>query len=271
MKPVIAIDGPAASGKGTVGRMLAEYLHFQHLDSGILYRTFACLELILADHPETVLNEDSDASTISNVCGDYDFLKKLSVENPEKKWCDIFQDWTEHKTSMIKSVPTAHELVHFIGNIPENILKSETVGMGASTLGKIPAVRDLLNEIMREFAAHPGKDKAGVEYEGTVIDGRDIGTVVFPDAVCKIFLTADLKTRAERRLAQESEKSSEGHHHSTVSFESIYEALKSRDERDEKRENAPLKYDETYTVVDTSDMSIEEAFEIVKNTAAASL
>lgn len=260
MKPVIAIDGPAASGKGTLGRMLAEHLHFQHLDSGMLYRSFACFELMLADHPEAVLDEasDSDSGNISDVCGDYDFLKGLSAIDSEKKWQSIFADWTEHENSMLKSAPTAHELVNLIRNFPESILKSEVVGAGASTLGKLPEVRNLLNGVMHEFAAHPGKDASGAEYDGTVIDGRDIGTVVFPDAACKIFITADLKTRAERRFAQEAAAATkEG---VPVTFEAIYEALKSRDERDQKRRNAPLQYNESYdAMVDTSGVSVEEA------------
>lgn len=270
MKPVIAIDGPAASGKGTLGRMLAEHLHFQHLDSGILYRTFACFELILADHPEAVLDDKLDSDSIPNACGDYDLLKDVSTLNPEKRWQNIFVGWSEHKDSVLSSVPAAHELINFVKNIPENVLKSEIVGRGASTLAKLPEVRDLMNKIMREFAANPGKDAHGVEYDGIVIDGRDIGTVVFPNATCKVFVTADLKVRAERRLAQEQEaKPRQQQQGCPVTFDSIYEALKSRDERDKNRENAPLRCDETYSVLDTSNVGIEEAFELLKKIVAS--
>lgn len=258
MKPIIAIDGPAASGKGTMARMLAEHFGFAYLDSGSLYRAFACVELVLADNPSALLGDcsssvSSDTLHISDACEDYDFLRSLSdvfKTFEEKKRKIDFSSIAQNEKNFIKSIPNAKDLVKFANEIPANILKSEIVGMGASLLGKLPEVRTLLTNLMREFAESPG-DK----YLGTVIDGRDIGSVVFPNTTCKIFLTADLKVRAERRFKDAVDTGS-----NDETFESIYESLKSRDERDASRGIAPMTCDESYILVDTTNMDINEAF-----------
>ncbi|MBR1734890.1 MAG: (d)CMP kinase, partial [Alphaproteobacteria bacterium] len=238
-KPVIAIDGPAASGKGTIARMLAEHFGFAYLDSGILYRAFACVELALADKPTALLEKcgtTSNNTNISDLFEDYDFLRTLSeivkTEKNKQQKIDFSSFFKDNASYPIK----AQDLVKVVNEIPSNILKSEIIGMGASVLGKIPAVRTLLTNIMREFANDPGN-----KYSGSVIDGRDIGSVVFPNANCKIFLTADLKIRAERRLKDSIQSGN-----SNETFESIYNALKARDEQDTSRNISPMKYDDTY-------------------------
>ena len=263
MKPIIAIDGPAASGKGTMARMLAEHFHFAYLDSGSLYRAFACIELVLSDKPNVLFDDKTVKAKpvnvhLSDLCKDYDFLRVLSdilKETEAKKRKIDFSSYITHKDFFSEDVSGAHEFISIAKKIPVNILKSEIVGMGASTIGKLPEVRALLNSLMREFANSPGDD-----YLGTVIDGRDIGTVVFPNATCKIFLTADLKVRAERRF-----KDAKDFGDTSATFESIYETLRSRDERDASRSIAPMTYDETYIVVDTSNINIQEVFKKLVN------
>lgn len=275
IKSVIAIDGPAASGKGTLARMLAEHLHFEHLDSGILYRSFACAELALADNPGVLFDDEKLLSSdqrqnrnLSDLFCDYDFLHELSSVDSSEKWKNIFASWKEHPNSFLQNIPTANDVVSLVKNMPDNVLKSELVGMGASTLGKLPEVRAVITGIMREFASETSAP-------GTVIDGRDIGSVVFPDAVCKIFLTADLKVRAERRFAQlkeEMNKSCDCNNDTQVqTFESIYEAIKERDERDASRGISPMKCDSSYKVIDTSNIGIDEAFAIVLDVAEKAL
>lgn len=266
MKPIIAIDGPAASGKGTMARMLAEHFGFAYLDSGSLYRAFACVELVLADKPSALIGEGAlpDESVIPDSCEDYDFLHTLSdvvkTFEKEKRNADFSSIISHDKISM-DVVPSAKGLVRFANEIPANILKSEIVGMGASLLGKLPEVRTLLTSLMREFAESPGN-----KYLGTVMDGRDIGTVVFPNATCKIFLTADLKVRAERRYKDIVEAGSKNE-----TPESIYAALKSRDERDASRGIAPMTCDESYIKVDTTNDDINEVFNKLVNIVDARL
>ena len=263
MKPIIAIDGPAASGKGTMARMLAEHFHFEHLDSGSLYRAFACAELILSDKPTVLFDEKASKTEsthihLSDLCEDYNFLRTLSdiLKSAEEKNGEIdFSSYIEHKDFFLKNTSNAHELISIAKKIPANILKSEIVGMVASSLGKLPEVRALLTSLMREFA-----NSSEDNHLGTVIDGRDIGSVVFLNATCKIFLTANLKTRAERRF-----KDIQKLGNTSVTFDSIYEALRSRDEQDASRCISPMTYNETYTVIDTSNMNIKEAFDKLLN------
>ena len=263
MKPIIAIDGPAASGKGTMARMLAEHFRFAYLDSGSLYRAFACIELVLSDKSSVSLNDKAEKEEnhnlhLADLSEDYDFTHILSdtLKEAEKNKKKIdFSSYTAHTKFFSEDTSGAREFISIAKKIPDNILKSEIVGTGASTVGKLPEVRALLTSLMREFASSPG-DK----YLGTVIDGRDIGSVVFPNATCKIFLTADLKVRAERRF-----KDTKNFGDTSATFESIYETLRSRDERDASRSIAPMTYDETHIVVDTSNISIKEAFNKLVN------
>ncbi|MDR2723767.1 MAG: (d)CMP kinase [Holosporaceae bacterium] len=196
MKPVIAIDGPSGSGKGTIAQRLADYWEFAYLDTGLLYRLVA------------YKNIESLRGTAIND------LLKLTKETPEK------------------------------------LLRSTEIGIRASEVAKSPEVRTILTEMQRAFMANPG-----AEYKGAVLDGRDIGTVVAPDADCKIFITADLGERAKRRF--ESLKQ----FNPNITFKEIYESLKTRDENDRSRENAPLICTEDYIILDTTTDSPEESFE----------
>ena len=152
--PIITIDGPVASGKGTIARLLAEALGFHLLDSGAIYRAQAqaCLSRNINFNEINLLKEQAKALSLKFV--------------GEEIWLD--------------------------GVDASAVIRSEAVGMAASTLSAIPQVRAALMQRQRDFAVAPG----------LVADGRDMGTIVFPDAVLKIYLTATAHVRAERRAGQ---------------------------------------------------------------------
>lgn len=193
---VIAIDGPAASGKGTLARNLSAHLGLRHLDSGALYRAVA-LSLL-----KTKTNLDDE---------------KAAVEAAENLDEDILTS-------------------------PE--LRFEHVGSAASVVAKYPGVRKALLDFQRRYAKTP---------PGAVIDGRDIGTIVCPDADVKIFLTASPEVRAERR-ALELEGRGE-----VVDRAKLIAEIKERDHQDQTREIAPLIPAQDAVLLDASNLDIEAA------------
>lgn len=194
MKSVIAIDGPAGSGKGTLARRIASHFHFIYLDTGKLYRTVAYINKSVEE------------------------LEKLSIT----------------------------EIIDTSENIKESELRSEKNSIRTAVLAKNLQIREIMTRLQRDFADYY-KDT------GTVLDGRDIGTVVFPDAYCKLFITADLEVRARRRF-EDLQKIN-----SSVLFEDVLNQMKNRDEQDMNRTIAPLKYDESYYLVDTTKKTEEES------------
>ena len=194
---IIAIDGPAASGKGTLARRLAAHYALPHLDTGLLYRATACALL-----DEGLPLDDIEAATAA--------ARGLSLVD--------FDDAR---------------------------LRSRDMGEAASVVAALPPVRAALVDLQRRFAARDG---------GAVLDGRDIGTVICPDASVKIFVTATPETRAQRRaleLASRGEK---------ADYAAILADVRKRDERDSARSVAPLKAAEDAATLDTSDLDIEGAF-----------
>jgi cytidylate kinase len=198
--PVIAIDGPSASGKGTVASRVAAALGFHYLESGALYRLVA---LAGGGAPER---------TAAGM--DIEFLDQKVFLNKQ----DVTDD-----------------------------LRSEAIGEQASEIARLPAVRSALLERQRGFRRPPG----------LVADGRDMGTVVFPDAVLKVFLTASVATRAQRRHKQLIDK---GNHATLAALSS---ALVERDKRDAAREVAPLKPAADAVSLDSSAMTIDEVVDQV--------
>ena len=198
--PVIAIDGPSASGKGTVASRVASALGFHYLESGALYRLVA---LASGDAPERI-------------------AASLQVEFLNGKIILYGQDVTDK-------------------------LRDEAVGEQASEIAKLPAVRAALLGRQRGFRQPPG----------LVADGRDMGTVVFPDAVLKVFLTANVATRAQRRHKQLNDKGK----HATLA--ALSSALEERDKRDAAREVAPLKPAVDAVSLDSSDMTVDEVVDRV--------
>ncbi|NOZ65953.1 MAG: (d)CMP kinase [Alphaproteobacteria bacterium] len=194
---VIAIDGPAASGKGTLARRLAQHFDYAYLDTGSLYRAVA-----LEAH-----RTDGDAIKAARNVG------KLNLTDPE--------------------------------------IKSESTGGMASKISAVAEVRAALLDFQRDFAAHPPGNKAGA-----VLDGRDIGTVICPDADVKIFISADVETRAKRRFLEEF-----GAEGSDADYQAILAELIQRDERDMTRRNSPLKAATNAHLLDTTNSDIEAVFE----------
>lgn len=185
----IAIDGPAAAGKGTVGRQLAAHFGYAHLDTGLLYRATGRRTL-------------DGAGAVEAARG----LQRADLDAPD--------------------------------------LRTPEVGQAASRVAAIPEVRQALIDFQRAFASRSG---------GAVLDGRDIGTVICPQAEVKLYVTASDDVRAARRL---SELTSSGH---DVTFQEVLDDLRLRDARDSARAAAPLKPAEDAILLDTSLMTIEQA------------
>ncbi len=200
---VVSIDGPSASGKGTVAALVARALGYHYLESGALYRLVA-----LAAHRAGISEHDEAA------------LSEIAAALPVR--------FEEGKVILQKE------------DVAEQ-LRSEDIGNRASAIAKLPAVRAALLERQRAFRTSPG----------LVADGRDMGTVVFPDSTLKVFLTASVAVRAERRYKQLNDK---GNH---ANLASLSRDLAARDERDTKRAVAPLVPAPDAVQLDSSDLSVD--------------
>lgn len=209
MIPVIAIDGPSASGKGTVAQLVARKLGFHYLDSGALYRIIA-----LAAHKNNISWQDETALAELARKLDIRFLDDDIIVNGE--------------------------------NVNQQV-RTEEMGKGASEVAVHSALRRALLELQHSFRKPPG----------LVADGRDMGSVVFPDAQVKIFLTASAETRAERRYKQLMSK---GNH---ANLPDILQDLQKRDARDRLRPIAPLQQTADAKLLETSDLTIEQAVQAV--------
>ncbi|WP_105438855.1 (d)CMP kinase [Neorhizobium sp. T25_13] len=198
---VIAIDGPAAAGKGTLSRLIADAYGFHHLDTGLTYRATA-KALLDAGLP---LDDEEIAGKMAR-----------EVE---------------------------------LAGLDRDILSAHAIGEAASKIAVMPSVRRALVEAQRAFS---------LRQPGTVLDGRDIGTVVCPDAPVKLYVTASADVRARRRYDEIVGKGGE------ADYGAIFADVKKRDERDMGRADSPLKPADDAHLLDTSEMSIEAAFRAAK-------
>jgi len=191
---IIAIDGPAASGKGTLGKRLAAHYGYRHLDTGLIYRAVA----------KAVIDAGGDLADEARA--------------------------------------TAAAVALDVGQLGDPALKADAVGQAASIVSAFPGVRAALFDFQRDFASHP---------PGAVLDGRDIGTVICPDADIKIFVVASPEVRAKRRT---QEIASRGE---PVDEAAILADILKRDDRDRNRAAAPLRQADDAHVLDNSALDIE--------------
>lgn len=207
----VAIDGPAGAGKSTIAKIAAAELGFIYVDTGALYRTIAfyCIERKI---------DTSDSQAVEHILPELD----ISI---------VFFNGEQHV---------------LLGDrdISEKI-RTETVSMNASVVAAIPAVRQKLLELQRNFAKN----------DNVIMDGRDIGTVVLPNAQVKIFLTASAEARAERRKKQLEEKGI------SADYQEILSDIIKRDYDDSNRSTAPLKAAENAIIIDTTSKTLTESIE----------
>ncbi|WP_439858877.1 (d)CMP kinase [Pseudomonas sp. MBLB4136] len=218
--PVIAIDGPSGSGKGTIAGLLAKRLGWSLLDSGALYRLLA---FAARNHGVDLTNEEA---------------MKLLAAHLDVQFKAASNDLGQRIT--------------LEGEDVTDLIRNEQIGAGASQVASLPAVREALLQRQRAFQEMPG----------LVADGRDMGTVVFPDAPLKIFLTASAEERARRRYLQLKAKGDD------VNLASLLDEIRARDERDTQRAVAPLKPAADAIQLDSTELSIEQVLERILSEVA---
>jgi len=199
---IIAIDGPAAAGKGTLARRLAQHLNLAYLDTGLIYRAVGKKVLIVGADPEDAAAAEAEARAMRP--------EDLQLEG----------------------------------------LRTDEVAQAASKVSTVPGVRAALLEFQRDFAAYPPDGKAGA-----VLDGRDIGTVVCPEAPHKLFVTASMEVRAERRVKELQDRGLE------AIYARVFEDMKERDARDSERAVSPLEPAKDAYTLDTSDFDADQVFQ----------
>ena len=215
--PVIAIDGPTASGKGTVAQRVADSLGFHYLDSGSLYRLTAL----------AALRQGIDLANVPDLAR---VATNLQV---------VFQGG---KTLLD-------------GRDVGDEIRTESASQNASRVAALPLVRDALLTLQRDFRIAPG----------LVADGRDMGSVVFPDATLKVYLTATAEARAVRRTKQLKEKGM------SAIMDDVVKELRARDERDMNRPVAPLKHYPDAYLIDTTEISADQAVKKILGLAQKSV
>ena len=193
---IVAIDGPAASGKGTIARRLAAHYQLPHLDTGLLYRATA----------RVLIDEGTRLDDVGS------------------------------------AVAAARGLA--LTDFDEEKLRGREMGEAASVVGAMPDVRAALIDMQRRFAQHPN---------GAVLDGRDIGTVIVPEADAKLFVTADAAVRARRRFGEMQERDY------PAELKEVEADIAARDERDRNRAQAPLRAADDAIVLDTSSLDRDDA------------
>ena len=215
MSFVVAIDGPAGSGKGTVAKLVGEKMNLINIDTGAMFRCVA-LEMI---RKKVSLEDEKEIQKI---------LENINIE---------FKNEYKEDKILLNGEDVSFKI------------RDEEVSNFVSPISTIKVIRDCLLKLQRRIA----------ENKNIIMEGRDIGTTVFPNADVKIYLTATVEERAKRRVKQNINKGIE------ADYEAILQNIKDRDERDSNREIAPLKKAEDAILVDSTNMEIEEVVETISN------
>lgn len=216
-KNIIAIDGPAGAGKGTLTKKLCKHYKFAGLDTGSLYRAITlCLIKMGTD------------------------MDKLDEQ---------------FATDVAERLSDTHEILTYAKN-PE--IRSQLTNKYVASVAKIPELRKIMRKYQTNFAINPPPLEDGTPAKGAIIEGRDIGTVICPDAPVKFFMTANAETRASRRLKQYLDQGE------TANYQEVLESIIARDEADRTRETSPMKQADDAIVIDTSINDKEQTFEMAK-------
>lgn len=219
--PVITIDGPSGAGKGTVCLKLAQALDYRLLDSGALYRIVG----LKAFEAKLLTNTELDSKDEENIA---ELTNKLHIQFLPRETGEV-------------------DIVVDGSNVAGEI-RNETVGGYASKVAALPKVRAALLALQKNMAND----------SGLIADGRDMGTVVFPNADAKVYLTASAEARANRRVAQLEQA------WQSADYQAILQSIQQRDERDENRSVSPSKPAEDALVLDSSQMSAEDVYSKIK-------
>ena len=208
---IVAIDGPAGSGKSTVSKMIADDIGFIYLDTGAMYRLFAYK--LIKENVDMDNNEE-----------ELRILEDLNIDMKNGKFYLDNEDVSDK-------------------------IRSREVSSGASKVARIKEVREKMVDIQREFS----------KSKNVILDGRDIGTVVFPNADLKIYLNAASEVRAKRRFEELKEKDK------NVNYNEILKEIEERDYHDSSRKESPLRIADDAIVIDTTDFTIDEVKKKIKN------
>ena len=202
---IVAIDGAAGTGKGTIARGISKEFNFSYFDTGIIYRGLA--------------------------------LKTIS----------------KYGKNFIKQDAISEANIFDINSVNENEIRNPLIDKYSSIIASIPEVRNIVVSIQRNFGEKPRGQK------GIVIDGRDIGTIIFPNANVKLFISASLEERAKRRFSDFLDKNEK------ISYNEVIKQLQKRDQRDKERSVAPLVAAKDAHLIDTTGINIEETLKIVSS------
>ncbi len=282
---LIAIDGPSASGKGSLAAKIAKYFNLPYLNTGALYRAVSWRILHkIQENPADFFgfkekNHENSQNLVEKIIN---FLKKsknqkksnlfLEIDEFVKNLDEINEKFQENKENIAnfddfitknsenftknqkKSLKILEEITKNLtkDNLENDELFSEKTGEIASKIAKNPLLRKKLFKIQRDFIENSVKS-----HNGAVLDGRDISSIIMPEANFKFFITADVEIRADRRFKQLQEKGD------LVSYQEILAQLKKRDENDKNRENSPLIIDKNAIIIDNSALNVAETFEKV--------
>ena len=216
-KNIIAIDGPAGAGKGTLTKKLCNYYGFAGLDTGSLYRAIT-LCMIEMEHDMDNIN-------------------------------------LEFAIELTRKLSDTHKVLEYAKN-PQ--IRSQLTNKYVASVAKIPEVRDIMRQYQVDFGFNPPKLEDGRPAKGAIIEGRDIGTVICPDAPVKFFITASPETRASRRLKQYIDQGE------TANYQDVLASIIARDEADRTRAAGPLVQAEDAILIDTSLNDKEQTFQAAK-------